>query len=55
MDAPPRNRNEWPDAALLWAIAERDGAAFAVFYGRHVPMVLACGVARMREQLKETG
>ncbi len=41
MDASPRNREDWPDASLLSAIASRDGAAFAVFYRRHVPVVLA--------------
>ena len=41
MDSSPRNRQDWSDAALLAAIASRDGAAFAVFYRRHVPMVLA--------------
>src|ERR1700733_12783521 len=41
MDAHPRNRSQWSDAALLAAIAGRDGAAFAVFYRRHVPTVLA--------------
>jgi RNA polymerase sigma factor (sigma-70 family) len=35
------NRQQWSDAALLSAIARRDGAAFAVFYRRHVPTVLA--------------
>lgn len=37
----PRNRQQWSDAALLSAIATRDGAAFAVFYRRHVAAVLA--------------
>jgi RNA polymerase sigma factor (sigma-70 family) len=41
MDAHPRNRDHWTDAALLSAIAGRDGPAFAVFYRRHVPTVLA--------------
>src|SRR5579884_3284172 len=41
MDASPRNREDWSDAALLAAVASRDGAAFAVFYRRHVPVVLA--------------
>jgi RNA polymerase sigma factor (sigma-70 family) len=41
MDANPRNRDHWTDAALLSAISGRDGAAFAVFYRRHVPTVLA--------------
>lgn len=35
------NRQHASDAALLSAIAARDGAAFAVFYRRHVPAVLA--------------
>jgi RNA polymerase sigma factor (sigma-70 family) len=35
------NRQHWSDAVLLQAIAQRDGAAFAVFYRRHVPLVLA--------------
>jgi RNA polymerase sigma factor (sigma-70 family) len=41
MDPHPRNRHQWSDAALLSAIAGRDGAAFAVFYRRHVPAALA--------------
>jgi RNA polymerase sigma factor (sigma-70 family) len=41
MDAYPRNRHQSSDAALLSAIAARDGAAFALFYRRHVPTVLA--------------
>src|ERR1700733_1329259 len=41
MDAHPRNRHQWSDAALLSAIAGRDGGAFAVFYRRHVPAALA--------------
>src|SRR5581483_8729899 len=35
------NRQHSSDAALLSAIAARDGAAFSVFYRRHVPVVLA--------------
>jgi RNA polymerase sigma-70 factor (ECF subfamily) len=35
------NRQPSSDAALLSAIAARDGAAFSVFYRRHVPAVLA--------------
>jgi RNA polymerase sigma-70 factor (ECF subfamily) len=35
------NRRHDSDAALLSAIADRDGAAFAEFYRRHVPTVLA--------------
>jgi RNA polymerase sigma factor (sigma-70 family) len=34
-------RQHSSDAALLSAIAARDGAAFSVFYRRHVPAVLA--------------
>ena len=34
-------RQPTSDAALLSAIAARDGAAFSVFYRRHVPAVLA--------------
>jgi RNA polymerase sigma-70 factor (ECF subfamily) len=41
MDASPSNRRPNSDAALLAAIAARDGAAFAAFYRRHVPAVLA--------------
>ena len=37
----PRNRRLWSDSALLSAIAARDGAAFAVFYRRHLSTVLA--------------
>jgi RNA polymerase sigma factor (sigma-70 family) len=35
------NRQNSSDAALLQAIASRDGAAFATLYRRHVPTVLA--------------
>src|SRR5437588_804972 len=35
------NRQHSSDALLLSAIAARDGAAFSVFYRRHVPAVLA--------------
>ncbi|HYB26571.1 MAG TPA: RNA polymerase sigma factor [Solirubrobacteraceae bacterium] len=41
MDPHPTNRTYASDAALLSAIAARDGAAFAVFYRRHIPTVLA--------------
>jgi len=41
VDPSPRNRQDLSDAALLAAIASRDGAAFTVFYRRHVPTVLA--------------
>jgi RNA polymerase sigma factor (sigma-70 family) len=41
MDAAPPTRRPSSDAALLSAIAARDGAAFALFYRRHVPAVLA--------------
>jgi RNA polymerase sigma factor (sigma-70 family) len=37
----PRNRRLWSDSALLSAIAARDGAAFAIFYRRHLSTVLA--------------
>jgi len=39
MDERPRNRRQWSDSALLSAIAARDGAAFGVFYRRHLPAV----------------
>ena len=35
------NRQHSSDAALLSAIASRDGAAFGAFYRRHAPTVLA--------------
>jgi hypothetical protein len=35
------DRRRWSDAELLSAIAARDGAAFGVFYRRHLPVVLA--------------
>jgi RNA polymerase sigma factor (sigma-70 family) len=35
------DRRRWSDADLLSAIAARDGAAFGVFYRRHLPLVLA--------------
>lgn len=41
MDTYTRNRRPSSDAELLSAIAARDGAAFAAFYRRHVPAVLA--------------
>src|ERR1700744_1476603 len=41
MDEATPNRRPSSDAALLSAIAARDGAAFALFYRRHVPAVLA--------------
>lgn len=41
MEERPQNRRQWSDAALLAAISGRDGAAFAVFYRRHLPAVLA--------------
>ncbi len=37
----PQDRRQWSDSALLSAIAARDGVAFAVFYRRHLPAVLA--------------
>jgi RNA polymerase sigma-70 factor, ECF subfamily len=50
VDASPRNRQDWSDAALLAAIASRDGAAFAAFYRRHVPMVLAYLLGETRDR-----
>ncbi len=50
MDAPRRNRQHWSDAALLAAIASRDGAAFAVFYRRYVPVVLAYLLRQTRDR-----
>ncbi|MBV9335705.1 MAG: sigma-70 family RNA polymerase sigma factor [Solirubrobacterales bacterium] len=50
MDAPRRNRQHWSDAALLAAIASRDGAAFAVFYRRYVPLVLAYLMRQTRDR-----
>ncbi len=35
------DRERWPDADLLSAAAERDGAAFGVFYDRHLLTVVA--------------
>lgn len=35
------DRGRWSDAELLSAISARDGAAFGVFYRRHLPVVLA--------------
>lgn len=32
---------DWPDAKLLAAVTRDDGAAFAVFYRRHLPAVVA--------------
>ena len=50
VDASARNRQDWSDAALLAAIASRDGAAFTVFYRRHVPMVLAYVLRETRDR-----
>jgi RNA polymerase sigma factor (sigma-70 family) len=50
MDEQPRNRLQWSDTALLAAIAERDGAAFAVFYRRHLPAVLAFLIRETRDR-----
>lgn len=44
------NRQHWSDAALLSAIAARDGAAFAVFYRRHLPTVLAYLMRETRDR-----
>jgi RNA polymerase sigma-70 factor, ECF subfamily len=46
----PRNRWQWSDSALLSAIAARDGAAFAVFYRRHLPAVLAFLLRESRDR-----
>ena len=35
------DRRRWSDAELLSAVSARDGAAFGVFYRRHLPVVLA--------------
>jgi RNA polymerase sigma factor (sigma-70 family) len=35
------DRGRWSDAELLSAVSARDGAAFGVFYRRHLPVVLA--------------
>ncbi len=43
-------RRQWSDAALLAAIAGRDGAAFAVFYRRHLPTVLAFLIRETRDR-----
>ena len=50
MDPSPRNRQHWSDGALLAAIASRDGAAFAVFYRRYVPLVLAYLLRQTRDR-----
>ncbi len=50
MDERPRNRRQWSDTALLAAIAARDGAAFAVFYRRHLPPVLAFLLRETRDR-----
>ncbi|MGO9499423.1 MAG: RNA polymerase sigma factor [Solirubrobacteraceae bacterium] len=50
MDERPRNRRRWSDAELLSAIAARDGAAFAVFYRRHLPAVLAFLIRETRDR-----
>src|ERR1700729_4350942 len=50
MDERPRNRRQWSDTALLAAIAARDGAAFAVFYRRHLPAVLAFLLRETRDR-----
>jgi len=45
----PRNRRLWSDSALLSAIDARDGAAFGVFYRRHLSTVLAFLVRETRD------
>jgi RNA polymerase sigma factor (sigma-70 family) len=44
------NRQHSSDAALLSAIAARDGAAFAAFYRRHVATVLAYLLRETRDR-----
>ena len=44
------NQRQGSDAALLAAIAGRDGAAFAVFYRRHLPTVLAFLIRETRDR-----
>ena len=46
----PRNRRQWSDSALLSAIAARDGAAFAVFYRRHLTAVLSFLLRETRDR-----
>ena len=46
----PRNRRQWSDSALLSAIAAPDGAAFGVFYRRHLPAVLAFLLRETRDR-----
>jgi RNA polymerase sigma factor (sigma-70 family) len=46
----PRNPRQWSDRALLSAIAARDGAAFAMFYRRHLPAVLAFLLRETRDR-----
>jgi len=46
----PRNQRQRSDSALLSAIAWRDGAAFAVFYRRHLPAVLAFLLRETRDR-----
>ena len=50
MDERLLNRRQWSDSALLSAIAARDGAAFAVFYRRHLPAVLAFLLRETRDR-----
>ena len=45
----PRNRRLWSDSALLAAIAARDGAAFGIFYRRHLSTVLAFLIRETRD------
>lgn len=45
----PRNRRLWSDSALLAAISARDGAAFAIFYRRHLSTVLAFLIRETRD------
>jgi RNA polymerase sigma factor (sigma-70 family) len=42
--------DRWSDADLLSAVVERDGAAFGVFYSRHLPAVVAFLVGETRDR-----
>ena len=44
------DRQGWCDADLLAAVADRNGAAFAVFYERHLAAVVAFLVSQTRDR-----
>jgi RNA polymerase sigma-70 factor (ECF subfamily) len=44
------DRRRWSDAELLSAVAARDGTAFAAFYRRHLPVVLAYLMRETRDR-----